>query len=142
MQKLTPDQGIQRDEILGEISRQDSRILVLVSQKFLLSEKNEKTRFDFCPILLKLFLYLKGCAIFLHNLFFLITITYSTAPYSRRIPTLSARNCFILCHTRAASERVKSYNEPWCLLVILKKIQSLRQIVTISHIVLGLFTAQ
>ena len=49
-----------------------ARNLDLVSRKFLLSEKNEKTRFDFCPILLKLFLYLKGCAIFLRNLFFLI----------------------------------------------------------------------
>ena len=50
-------------------------------------------------------------------------------------PTLSAHNWFILCHTRAASERVKSFNEPWCLLVILKKIQALGQIVKIKYIV-------
>ena len=40
-----------------------------------------------------------------------------------------------LCHTRTASERVKIFNEPWCLLVILKKIQASSQIVKIKYIV-------
>ena len=57
-------------------------------------------------------------------------------------PALSARNWFILCHTRAANELVKGFNEPWCLLVIPKKIKSLSQIVKIIHIVLELFNAQ
>ena len=57
----------------------------------------------------------EGLRNFLRNLFFLITITYSMSPCSRRIPTLPAGNWFILCHTRTASERVKSL---WALVLI------------------------
>ena len=98
-------------------------------------EKREN-EIRFLPDFTKIITLFEGLRdFFAQFIFFNFHHLLNVALLSPHTHSLRAQLVNSLCHTRTASERVKIFNEPWCLLVILKKIQASSQIVKIKYIV-------